>query len=321
MGTTLFTIAGFPVTAYALGMAVSLGVSVLAAFFFLKKAGLSQKLSERFVIGAILLGLLLARLFYVLIRLPFFMTRPDGLAFRFWQGGYTLWGALAGFVLAAAITAAKSGVKPAVILDAAAPAGLLMLALGRFCEGLSGQGFGEEAITRLQFFPLATLNEWGEWRYAVFMLEGAAALVFLGIVLSRKNWQAGSRFSLSLVLVCAFQILFESLREDEFLRWGFVRVGQLMAVLVLFYLLIHALFIKKETAWQAPRHFAVTLFLFFTIILIALEFALDKTHLPTLVLYGIMVAAVIGKLILLWKVAVMKHRAAGKPSSQPDDMN
>lgn len=312
MGTTLFEIAGLPVTAYALGMAVSLGFSVLAAFFFFKKAGLSRKLTERFVIGAILLGLLLARLFYVLIRLPFFMTRPDGLAFRFWQGGYTLWGALAGLVLAAIITAASSGVKPAAILDAAAPAGLLMLALGRFCEGLAGQGFGEEAMAQLQFFPLATVNEWGEWRYAVFMLEGAAALVFLGIVLSRKNLQTGSRFTLSLVLVCAFQIVFESLREDEFLRWGFVRAGQLMAVLVLFYLLNNALFIKKETAWQAPRHFAVTLFLLFTIVLIALEFALDKTNLPALALYGIMMAAVIGKLILLNKAAVIKHQATAK---------
>lgn len=311
MGTTLFEIAGLPVTAYALGMAVSLAISVLAAFFFFNKAGLSRKLAERFVIGAILLGLLLARLFYVLIRLPFFMTRPDGLAFRFWQGGYTLWGALAGLVLAAVITAASNGIKPAAILDAAVPAGLLMLALGRFCEGLAGQGFGEEAMAQLQFFPLATVNEWGEWRYAVFMLEGAAALVFLLIVL-KKRLPPGGRFKLSLILVCSFQILFESLREDEFLRFGFVRAGQLMAVLVLFYLLNNALFIKKETAWQAPRHFAVTLFLLFTIVLIALEFALDKTNLPTLALYGIMMAAVIGKLILLNKAAVIKHRIAGK---------
>ncbi|NLX83484.1 MAG: hypothetical protein GXZ04_06690 [Clostridiales bacterium] len=304
MGTTLLTIAGLPVTTYAAGMTLSLAVCVLAAFFFLKKAGINPQARQRFVLLALPLSLLFARLLYVLIRLPFFLTRPDGLAFRFWQGGYTFWGAIAGVVLAARITAATSGIAPAALLDALAPSALLMLALGRFCEGLAGQGFGEEALAQLQFFPVAITNEWGEWNYAIFLLEGVAALVFLGLVLFRKNPKPLSRFKLSLILVCAFQILFESLREDEYLRWGFVRVGQLIAVLILFYLLVDALFITKDANWRSPRHFAVTLFLLLTIVLIALEFALDKTNLPTLPLYGIMMAAVAGKFALLNKTAV-----------------
>lgn len=307
MGETLFHVAGLPVTAYALGMTLSLALSAAVFYVTAGKRGIGGEVRERFLLYALPLSLVLGRLLYVLIRLPFFLNRPDGLAFRFWQGGTTFWGAVAGMLLAALLVARQGGIRPAALLDAAAPAALLMLALGRFCEGLAGQGFGEEAAAGLSFFPVAVANEWGEWRYAIFMLEGLAALLFLLILQRKKHPVPGAGAKTALILVSAFQILFESLREDEFLRWGFVRVGQLIPVAVLLYLLVDALYLSCDANWRAPRHYPIVLFAGMAIVLIALEFALDKTTLGTLLLYGVMLLMVLGLLALTLRTAVAKQ--------------
>jgi len=108
--------------------------------------------------------------------------------------------------------------------------------------------------------------------------------------------------------VCAFQVLFESLREDEFLRWGFVRVGQLIPVFVLLYLLVEALYVKKYANWSLPRHWALVLFFYMALVLVGLEFALDKTSLDTPLLYGVMLAMVTGICALVRRTVV-----GGKP--------
>ena len=301
MNAVIFHIFGLPVSAYALAMAFSLAVSLFFASYCARKAGYCHKAVETFFLAAIPLCLLLARLAYVLIRLPFFLERPDGLAFRLWQGGYTLWGAMVGFLMAGHLTAKGSSLSLPGLLDVMAPAGLLFLALGRFCEGLANQGFGEEAVGGIHFFPFTVRNAWGEWRWAVFMLEGLAALFFMVIVLRKKNLRQGSKVHLTLVLVCVFQILFESFREDEFLRWGFVRAGQLLPAVILLGLLIKALYLQKEKYWHAPRHLAVVGFLLLAALVAALEFALDKTTLNTYLIYTLMLATVSGMFALVRK--------------------
>lgn len=290
MDGALFHLSGQPVTAYAAGMALSVLIAALLWMKSARAAGFDARTAEAFTLLALLLGLAGARLAYVLIRLPFFLERPLFQAFKLWQGGATLWGALAGFLLAGLLAARQAGVKPGALLDAAAPAGLLLLALGRFCEGLAGQGFGEEAAAGLSFFPFAVQNAWGEWRWAVFLLEGCAALLFLLLILRGKSRQPGDRARLALILLCAFQLVFESLREDEFLRWGFVRAGQLVPALILLALLVYGLR-SGRSRWRRPGHLAVAAFLLLILVVAGAEYALDKTEWSTLFIYAAMLAA------------------------------
>lgn len=130
---SLFTLAGLPVTAYALGLALSLAFSSALAARGLRKKGYAPRVVETFLLMAIPLGLLLSRLAYVLIRLNFFLDWGEGLALRFWQGGYSFWGALAGFLLSVYLAArVNNGVNAAKLADALAPYGLLMLALAAY---------------------------------------------------------------------------------------------------------------------------------------------------------------------------------------------
>ncbi len=308
MPRTLFTLFGLPVTAYALGMTLALLLAAGAWLLHARRQGIPARAAEAFLLLALPLGLLLARLAYVLIRLPFFIGRGDLLALRFWQGGATLWGALAGFFLAGLLAAKANRLAAGKLLDAAAPAGLLLLALGRLCEGLAGQGFGEEAPPQLSFFPLAVQNQWGEWRWAVFLLAGCAALAFVWLVARTRGLRLGGRALLALMLVCASQIFFESFREDEFLRWGFVRAGQLVPALILFGLLLWGLR-HRPGLWPWPRHQAIAGFALLILVITACEFALDKTTLSSLLIYGLMLLSVLGLFHLTRRVALGAPRA------------
>jgi prolipoprotein diacylglyceryltransferase len=289
----LFTLAGLPVTAYALGLALSLALSSALAARGLRVKGYAPRVVETFLLIALPLGLLLSRLAYVLIRLNFFLDWGEGLALRFWQGGYSMWGALAGFLLSADWAARMNHVAIAPLADALAPYGLLTLALGRGCEGLAGQGFGQLAPESLAFFPLAVVNEYEEWRFAIFLLEGAAALAFMLMVV-RFRGAPGGRLRLAVILVCASQILFESLRADEVLSWGFVKASQLLGAAGLFLVMVYGLFIRRRNAWRAPSHLALAAFFLIIFVIVGLEFAIDKTTININLIYLTMAACCLG---------------------------
>lgn len=293
----LFHIGNLPVTAYGLGMALALAAVAVLAALAAKRKGYSPQVVETFLLLVIPLGVLLARAAYVLIRLNFFVDWGEGLLFRFWQGGYSVWGVILSFFLACWGCARLLKLDHAALTDFLASYGLLFLALARFCEGLSGQGFGQEASAALTFFPFAVVNEYEEWRYAIFMLEGAAALVFIWR-LGALRAKPGDRARLALLLFCAFQILFESLRADEVLSWGFVKASQLISAVVIYLLMIDGLYIRCQNRWKGPRHLAQAVFFLLIFMIVGLEFAIDKTGININLIYTVMLGCCLGLYLL-----------------------
>lgn len=306
MSEPLFEVSGLPVTAYNLGLLVSLVMASVLAAIGLKKRGFEPRVLETFLIFVIPLGVILGRGMYVLIRLNFFLSWENALALRFWQGGYSIWGLILAFLIAGIFAAKRTGFRPSVLLDALVPYALLMLALGRFCEGFAGQGFGQEAPETLRFFPFAVINEYEEWRYAIFMLEGLAALLFILVVLKQEAG-TGNGTRLAVILFCASQILFESLRKDEVLSWGFVKASQMFSAITLYALLVYGLYGHKNNAWKAPRHLAQAAFFLLIFVIVGLEFALDKTNIDTNIIYLVMAAVCLGLCLVTARCALKKQ--------------
>lgn len=317
MSEPLFSLYGFPVTAYGLGIFLSLALCAVFAALHLKKQGFEPRTLETFLLFAIPLGVILGRAVYVLIRLNFFLGWENALALRFWQGGYSVWGVILAFLLAGVLTGKLLHIKPARLLDALAPGALLMLALSRFMEGFAGQGFGQEVPALLRFFPFAVVNEYEEWRYAVFVLEGLAALVFMLKVLRYKG-EEGNKTRLALILFCAFQIVFESLREDEVLSWGFVKASQMFSAIGLYLILLGGLYFRGNSAWRAPRHLAQATFFLLIFVIVGLEFAIDKTTIDINLIYIVMTAVCLGLCLLVRHCAINKEKrtAIWPPASE-----
>ena len=238
------------------------------------------------------LGLIGARLFYVLARLELFLEIggwnwlwPEEM-FSDWgvATGFALWGAVGGTVLSAILAARLTGEKTADLLDAMAPGAALAISLYRFGEFWIGEGTGPYVETEsLCFFPLAVANEWEEWKMAIFVYEGLAALLIFLFLLIRKNrGQRGDQARWMMILYCASQIVLESLRRDSFLRWMFVRVSQLTAALVLAGMMAAAVIRWKQNPQQSMltgKRIAVCCCVFLLTVgaVVALEFAMDKS--------------------------------------------
>lgn len=296
MRNILFDICGLPVTLYALLLVCAFAAGLLLMCVNQRKAGLRPDTTEIFALLALPLGLVCARLFYCLARVTLYMEIGLGNVLRLWDGGFALWGAVGGAVVAA-ILAAKITKQSAVkLLDAMAAPAALTIAIARFAEFASGEGIGLEVENELlQFFPLAVFDpEWEVWFFAIFMAEGIAALIICALLQWKNFPRTGDKAKLFLVLYCSAQILLESLRRDQFLRWLFVRVSQLTAVLVLGGLMFYALY-KWVKAPKASRMAVKPLVINWVIFLlgvgicIAMEFAVDKSaDMPVWLCYCIM---------------------------------
>lgn len=272
------------------------------------------------------LGLLGARSAWCLARLDWVMQQ-DGFFFQLARGGYMLYGALLGMTAGLLIVSRLHRVSFASLADLAAAPGLLVVAVGRMAEGLVGEGYGRnlydwfdpwneqsliawEDPSPLFRFPLAVPDHYDEYNFAIFVLEALAAIVILAVVMRSRPRRAGSKAVLALLLYASLQAVWESMRQDSVLRFGFVRVNQLLsAVLILGLLLLCMRLAGKATAKQ--RIAALIGLVAAAGIVMAMEFALEKkigflTWMRMDVCYVVMC---IGALGLTFSVLPMWRRA------------
>ncbi len=202
------------------------------------------------------------------------------------MGTFSYYGGVAGFCLGVVLSARLTHEKPMALLDAFAPAGVLLAALARFGEVML-EGVGTRDMLYWEhpeqcFFPLAVSNEYGEWLYAVFMLEGLLTLGVLALCITRLKKQ---RFLRSLFYLCLLQILCESLRTDSF-TWLFVKVEQLLCMLgCVGVLLVYCVKTPGVRCRWLPIVYCVPV----AGVLVVLEFALNgKIPLPKPLCYGVM---------------------------------
>ncbi len=298
METVVFSLGTMNITSFGLAIMAAAAASVALLYFSMRSLG--KEVWAVFAAWCLPLALIGARLFYSLARINFIVDLY-GLDFilRLWEGGFAFWGAAGGSALAGLICARRMRLKTKDVLNAAVPALLLMLVLGRFAEYFSGQGYGPMVETPAwQFFPLAVQNEYGEWNLAIFVAEGVTALVALA--LSVRTFKTHKALK-SLIIVAAAQIVWESMRRDSNLRWGFVRVSQLTAVLVLFAVLC-VYMIRRFKAGKKPAYLIARCAAFAVLTggCIALEFAMDKSPLPYVWCWLIMAVCAAGMAILPW---------------------
>lgn len=276
----LFSIFGLPVTAYALCAALAALLSALLLPAAARRARVSARTGETFLLLAVVLGAFCAHLLYCLVQLPDILAEYGGLFLLTpMRGGFMAYGAMAGIALAALLSARWTKGNARAVLDAALPSGALFLALCRFSEFFDGQGYGMQVdeTPGLCFFPLSFQNEYGEWYLAIFLFEGLFALgLCLWAMIDKKERPEGKKTVVFLILYAASQTLFETLRRDQVIKWGFIRVSQLISVLLLAAILLIGQVIshKDKSFWRTLGAWLV--FIVLTGACVGLEFTVDK---------------------------------------------
>ena len=254
-------------TLYPFGLlmaAAALGALALTAHS-MRKAGLKKETAGWFALLSVPLCYLLARLGFCLFVVDQMMGNEDfSMIWRVQEGGFLLWGAIAGGLVAARITGRITGQPGGRIADRAVVAACLLIAAGRIICGLifkdQGIGFSLEewfntdwldpeeaelanrfslfALEDYSFFerlPFAIQDYYGDWHWAIFVPEAIWACV-MAVVTSRCSAKDGGRTAQFIILYSCGQIALEAMLRGEVLHlpWlGFVRANQVLCAIAL----------------------------------------------------------------------------------------
>ena len=291
----IVTLGAFSITPYSLMMLAGTLAGVLLA----ARVKEARPILPWAVLGSILFG----HWFWCLFNMEE-TEEPLRMFFEFWRGGYTLYGAVAGGLLAAAI-GAKALKTPLIrITDAMAPGAAAAIFFGRMGEYFSGAGFGsfvEKETAR--FFPLAYVTyqdeEYLEWSYAVWFWEALAALIILAILLGmlRQN-RPGKLTAVFITLLGTSQILLEQFRRDNYVVTfnSFIRFSQVAAILSLLTVLI--LMMRRHSRQKACVWLSLLTVALASATVMCAEFSFDKPWFDTWMRIGLIATAVSAAVML-----------------------
>lgn len=282
------------ITVYPYGLAVSAATLVCLGFagVQIRRRQLRGETLDVFAAWGLPLTLFSSRLLYCLICIDGFSRNGIAYLFDFTGGGYTLWGAIGGGACAVLITAARTRQPVARIADALAAPSALLIALLRLSEGLVGQGYGwyiedwfdpESGMSLfhpknyevLFRFPFAVQDMYGEWCWAVFVLEAILAVGICVLLLKQPRASEGRTALQALLLIATSQIFCESVRQDAVLRFGFVRVNQVIGAVVAVGILAYGCYRRSARPWRQIL-LSVGGTAICAGIIVAMEFALEK---------------------------------------------
>lgn len=216
-------------------LALLLGI-VVAALYMNHKRHPSLHVLLTFGVAVVPCTFLVSRLFFILANSTYYLTTlsKPSLALRFWDGGYAMTGAFAGACLGAVLAAKAVHLSPRLMLDAVGLGFPAAAVAARLAEIGTGLGEGREVTCWIP--PLAPEGYDG-YLHPVFLYEALAALVIflLLLALSRSHHQLpheGDLLLMSLLLYGICEIFLESLKDDGHMVVHFVRIQQVLALLM-----------------------------------------------------------------------------------------
>lgn len=230
---------------YAILIVSAIVIGLILCTHEARRQGLSQDVVLDFLLYAIPLAIVFARLYYVVFR--FNMYSDDLLSiFNIREGGLAIYGGVIGGLIAARIVSKKHQISTLSLLDLVAPALALGQGIGRWGNYINMEAYGLRiAEEGLQFFPFAVeipVGDFWYWHMATFFYEFCwDLLVFaLLLVIRRRLRRQGDVFSWYLLLYCAGRTVIEGVRYDSLTFISeFVRISQVLSAFAAFGVVIY----------------------------------------------------------------------------------
>ena len=271
-----FTIFGKDIYWYGVLMAVGIIVAVLLAYKETKRKGLKEDTIFDMCLIVIPMGVVGARLYYVLFELEHYLQDPIRILY-IWEGGLAIYGAVIFGLLGALIYGRRKKIRFLTLADCIAPGLVLAQAIGRWGNFFNQEAFGLPITNPdLMWFPLAVkidrpwMNGYhtfngipcdNPYHLATFFYESMwCLLVFIVLWSCRKRFKHDGDAILTYVMLYGFERMFvEGLRGDSlWLIPDVVRVSQLLSFILffgvlLFFIVRHAREKKLGAlCWPAP---------------------------------------------------------------------
>lgn len=237
---TAFELFGLQIYWYAIIIVSGIAIALWLANREALRVGLKEDDMTNFLLWALPIAIIGARLYYVLFDLPMYLADPIQI-FNTRSGGLAIYGGLIAAVLVLIVYTRHHFIDPWLFLDVVSPGVMLAQAMGRWGNFTNHEAFGGE--TTRQFLESIHLPQFiinnmyidGSFRQPTFFYESMWSLAgFILILFIRKNvsLKRGELF-LGYVTWYSFGRFFiEGMRTDSLYAFGGIRVSQLLSVVL-----------------------------------------------------------------------------------------
>lgn len=232
----LFGIEGFNIAWYGVIIGVGMVLAVCVAAFRAKRAGYKTDLILDFVLFAVPIAIVCARIYYMIFEWDMY---SDDLMkiFAIREGGLAIYGGVIGGIATAVVFCKIQKFPLLKLMDFAMPSLLLGQIIGRWGNFMNQEAFGN-LITdpKLQFFPYGVyIEDLAEWHQATFFYESAANLVLfiMMMIVARRAKKDGWMTVLYLVGYGIIRCCIEGLRTDSLYLIPGLRVSQLLSAVLI----------------------------------------------------------------------------------------
>lgn len=232
----LFGIEGFNIAWYGVIIGVGMVLAVCVAAFRAKRAGYKTDLILDFVLFAVPIAIVCARIYYVIFEWDMY---SDDLMkiFAIREGGLAIYGGVIGGIATAVVFCKIQKFPLLKLMDFAMPSLLLGQIIGRWGNFMNQEAFGNLITNpKLQFFPYGVyIEDLAEWHQATFFYESAANLVLfiMMMIVARRAKKDGWMTVLYLVGYGIIRCCIEGLRTDSLYLIPGLRVSQLLSAVLI----------------------------------------------------------------------------------------
>lgn len=247
-----------PFTIYWYGVIIASG-ALLGIYLAMREAerlGWKRDLIIDFVVFAIPIAIISARLFYVFFEFDRYVNGPLWKVIAIWEGGIAIHGAVFGGVLTAIIFSRVRNISFWKLADIIAPSLILGQAIGRWGNFMNQEAHGgpvSEAVYNnfLQYLPDFIMNQMtigGVMYHPTFLYESAwNILVFAFLILLRKyNLLRGEIFLNYLIFYSIGRFFIEGLRTDSLYIIEGLRTAQVVSITLIVLAIILIIYRRKS---------------------------------------------------------------------------
>lgn len=238
-----FEFFGLPIYWYAIIIVSGIAIGLWLASRESLRVGLKEDDISNYMLWALPLAIVGARLYYVLFDLKPYLADPIQV-FNTRSGGLAIYGGLIAALIVLVVYTRRNFIDPWLFLDVCAPSVILAQAIGRWGNFMNHEAFGgkttEAFLSHLHLPQFIIQNMYidGFYRQPTFLYESSWNVVgFLILICLRKYTQVfktGEIF-LSYVIWYSFGRFFiEGMRTDSLYLVANLRVSQLLSFVLFF---------------------------------------------------------------------------------------
>lgn len=237
-------------------------VGMILAIYLGINEGEKRGVSEDFIVDTAFwtlpIGIIGARLYYVLFELDFYLNNPIRILY-IWEGGLAIYGGIIAGLLTIYWRSKKENIPLLLVTDILAPYVLLAQAIGRWGNFVNQEAHGAEVSRQflenlmLPEFIIEQMNIAGAYYHPTFLYESVWSIIGVLLLVSLRNRKQlllrGETTAGYMIWYGVGRFFIEAMRTDS-LYLGPFRISQIVSLLIVIGGLAMIVYLRR---YQFPR--------------------------------------------------------------------